>query len=174
MTNQALVKRTEVNGNGLQPAPPQPLKPAREVRPLTDEMVDELLAGRGVRGWLRAARVASVLGLFSLYLFLDTYDVRADFNQRAVTRLRDQAREGGRWAQLKAWGWAQLYVLFDLFIRALRYLIFRGAEGSARKEARLEKQATWLRESLIELGPTFIKIGQALGTRADLLPLAYV
>jgi predicted unusual protein kinase regulating ubiquinone biosynthesis (AarF/ABC1/UbiB family) len=27
---------------------------------------------------------------------------------------------------------------------------------------------------LISLGPTFIKIGQALGTRADLLPLAYV
>ena len=24
------------------------------------------------------------------------------------------------------------------------------------------------------MGPTFIKIGQALGTRADLLPLAYV
>ena len=32
----------------------------------------------------------------------------------------------------------------------------------------------WLRQSLISLGPTFIKIGQALGTRADLLPLAYV
>ncbi len=29
-------------------------------------------------------------------------------------------------------------------------------------------------QSLIDLGPTFIKIGQALGTRADLLPLAYV
>ena len=27
---------------------------------------------------------------------------------------------------------------------------------------------------MIDLGPTFIKIGQALGTRADLLPLAYV
>ena len=31
-----------------------------------------------------------------------------------------------------------------------------------------------MRESLIDLGPTFIKIGQALGTRADLLPLEYV
>ena len=56
----------------------------------------------------------------------------------------------------------------------LRYLVFRGAEGSAKKQARLEKQAVWLRESLIDLGPTFIKIGQALGTRADLLPLEYV
>jgi predicted unusual protein kinase regulating ubiquinone biosynthesis (AarF/ABC1/UbiB family) len=32
----------------------------------------------------------------------------------------------------------------------------------------------WLKTSLIKLGPTFIKIGQSLGTRGDLLPLAYV
>ena len=169
----ALIKR-EVNPNGLQPTPQPVSKPTREVRPLSEEMVDELLAGRGVRGWLRAARVARVLGLFSLYLFLDTYDVRADFNRRNVTRLRDLARERGGMARLKAWTWAQLYAVFDLFTRGLRYVIFRGAEGSARKQARLEKQAVWLRQSLIDLGPTFIKIGQALGTRADLLPLEYV
>jgi predicted unusual protein kinase regulating ubiquinone biosynthesis (AarF/ABC1/UbiB family) len=169
----ALIK-TEVNPNGLKPVPAQPPKPTREVQPLSEEMVDELLAGRGVRGWLRAARVARVLGLFSLYLFLDTYDVRADFKQRTLTRLRDNARELGRRAQLKAWGWAQLYAAFDVFTRALRYLVFRGADGSAKKQARLVKQAAWLRESLIDLGPTFIKIGQALGTRADLLPLEYV
>jgi predicted unusual protein kinase regulating ubiquinone biosynthesis (AarF/ABC1/UbiB family) len=174
-TNQALIKRPESNGNGLMAAIPQPPpKPTAHVQPLTEEMVDELLAGRGFRGWLRAARVARVLGLFSLYLFLDTYDVRADFNQRAVTRLRAQAREKGRRAQFKAWMSAQLFVAFDRFIRVWRYVIFRGAEGSARKQARLEKQAVWLRESLISLGPTFIKIGQALGTRADLLPLEYV
>jgi predicted unusual protein kinase regulating ubiquinone biosynthesis (AarF/ABC1/UbiB family) len=174
--SQALVKRSEVNGNGHKPAPtvPKAPKPGPEVQPLTEEMVDELLAGRGVRGWLRAARVARVLGLFSLYLFLDTYDVRADFTRRAVTRKRDQARERGPLARLRAWTWAQFYAAFDLFIRGLRYMIFRGAEGSARKQARLQKQAVWLRQSLIDLGPTFIKIGQALGTRADLLPLEYV
>ncbi|HEU4869971.1 MAG TPA: AarF/ABC1/UbiB kinase family protein [Pyrinomonadaceae bacterium] len=171
-SNQALIKRSDVNGNGL--AASVPSKQPAQVQPLTEELVDQLLSGRGLRGWLRAARVARVLGLFSLYLFLDTYDVRADFNQRAVTRLRDLARERGRRAQLKAWISAQLYVLFDRFMRVLRYVIFRGAEGSARKQARLEKQAVWMRESLIDLGPTFIKIGQALGTRADLLPLEYV
>src|SRR5207237_1483928 len=51
---------------------------------------------------------------------------------------------------------------------------FRGADESERKEARLAKQAPWFKRSLIKLGPTVIKIGQALGTRADLLPLAYV
>ncbi|HJY28376.1 MAG TPA: AarF/ABC1/UbiB kinase family protein, partial [Pyrinomonadaceae bacterium] len=171
-SNQALIKRSDVNGNGLAVTVP-PKQPA-QVQPLTEELVNQLLAGRGLRGWLRAARVARVLGLFSLYLFLDTYDVRADFNRRSVTRLRDLARERGRRAQVKAWIVAQLSVLLDRFIRVLRYMVFRGAEGSARKQARLEKQAVWMRESLIDLGPTFIKIGQALGTRADLLPLEYV
>src|SRR5688572_30750522 len=121
-TNQALIKRTDVNGNGhsAQLAPtvaPVQQKPTAQVPPLTEEMVDQLLAGRGFRGWLRAAHVARVLGLFSLYLFLETYDVRADFNRRAVTRLRDRAREKGRRAQFKAWMSAQLYVAFDRFIR---------------------------------------------------------
>ena len=170
-TQQALVKKTDSNGNGLAPAAP---RQTAQVQPLTEEMVDELLRGRGVRGWLRAARVARVLGLFSLYLFLDTYDVRADFNRRAVARLREAAQSLGRRAQFKAWIKSQRYAAFDRFIRVLRYLVFRGADGSARKQARLEQQAAWMRKSLIDLGPTFIKIGQALGTRADLLPLAYV
>src|SRR6185312_11450105 len=117
--------------------------------PLTDELVAQILHGRGLRGWLRLARVARVLGLFSLYLFLDTYDVRA--------------------------GWRNfVFLAGDKLIRLLRFVGFRGEEGSSYKAARLERQARWLSHSLIELGPTFIKIGQALGTRADLLPLSYV
>ena len=100
-TNQALIK---TNGNGHLAAAPAPLvqKPTAQVPPLTEEHVNELLAGRGFRGWLRAAEVARVLGLFSLYLFLDTYDVRADFNKRASARVREMAREHGRRARLKA------------------------------------------------------------------------
>ncbi|HEX5873175.1 MAG TPA: AarF/ABC1/UbiB kinase family protein [Pyrinomonadaceae bacterium] len=146
----------------------------RTVEPLNEEMVDQTLAGRGLRGWLRLARVAFVLALFSFYLFLDTYDVRADFNRRAIERLRNLARERGRGARIKAWIRAQISADIDLLIRVIRYLVFRGADGSAKKQARLQKQAAWMRDSLIDLGPTFIKIGQALGTRADLLPLEYV
>ena len=177
-TNQALIKapdlQTQGNGNGLAVSSSVAHRNVAEVPALTDEIVTEILAGRGLLGWLRAARVARVLGLFSLYLFLDTYDARANFNRRTLARLRQQARDGGRWAQFKWWGRDLLFYLLDHFIRALRLLIFRGAEGSSRKEIRLEQQAAWLRKSLIDLGPTFIKIGQALGTRADLLPLAYV
>ena len=168
-TEQALVKRAESNLTQ-----PVQQKQAAEVPSLTDETVDKILAGRGLRGWLRAGRVAFVLALFSFYLFLDTYDVRADFNRRAIERLRDLARERGRGTRIKAWIKAQISADIDLLIRLIRYLVFRGADGSASKQARLKKQAAWMRESLIDLGPTFIKIGQALGTRADLLPLEYV
>ncbi|MEL6441540.1 MAG: AarF/ABC1/UbiB kinase family protein [Cyanobacteria bacterium J06621_8] len=34
--------------------------------------------------------------------------------------------------------------------------------------------ARWLVKQILELGPTFIKIGQSLSTRADLIPLEYI
>jgi len=37
------------------------------------------------------------------------------------------------------------------------------------RTARLAQQATWLREGLLRLGPTFIKIGQQFSTRVDVL-----
>src|ERR1044071_1180802 len=121
-TNQALVKRDQSNGNGVAVSAPAAPKPSTQVSPLTEELVDEILKGRDLHGWLRAARVARVLGLFSLYLFLDTYDIRADFNDRAVARQRDVARGLGRKARFKAWTTTQLHVAFDRLVRALRYL----------------------------------------------------
>jgi predicted unusual protein kinase regulating ubiquinone biosynthesis (AarF/ABC1/UbiB family) len=50
--------------------------------------------------------------------------------------------------------------------------IFLGSASS--KEQNQERQAIWLKEKLIELGPTFIKIGQSMGTRPDLMPLPFV
>ncbi|HSS18771.1 MAG TPA: AarF/ABC1/UbiB kinase family protein [Pyrinomonadaceae bacterium] len=179
-TSQSLVP-APANGNGsraLQSVPANDgaatAKKVAATRPLTDELVAELLKGRGVRGWFRLARVSRVLGLFTLYLFLDTYDFRASFNRKMSERRREEIEAGNFSARLKL-RWAGFRrVAFDRLVRITRFIVFRGAEGSDSKAARLEKQAEWLRSSLIKLGPTFIKIGQALGTRADLLPLAYV
>lgn len=149
-------------------------KPAPPPAPLNDELVREILRGRGWRGWLRAANIARVLGLLTLYLFLDTYDFRAKFNERTLAKRRAEAATSAWTVRFRLWLERLLLVSLDRFIRILRFVVFRGAEGSERKEARLNHQAVWLRRSLIQLGPTFIKIGQALGTRADLLPLPYI
>src|SRR5258705_12615861 len=102
-TSKALVKvsgandGTEAIGNQLIVSPPLVAKNGRSANRdvfqlpnatpiLTDEFVNDILRGRGLRGWLRAAKVAKVLGLLSLYLFLDTYDIRANFNRRLAEK----------------------------------------------------------------------------------------
>jgi predicted unusual protein kinase regulating ubiquinone biosynthesis (AarF/ABC1/UbiB family) len=55
----------------------------------------------------------------------------------------------------------------------LLYLFWDNLLGKnfSQKKHRL---ARWLVRKLLELGPTFIKIGQSLSTRADLIPLEYI
>jgi predicted unusual protein kinase regulating ubiquinone biosynthesis (AarF/ABC1/UbiB family) len=129
----------------------------------------------GLAAWWRTAQIARVLGTMSLYLFLNDYDIRAAFNRRTAERKLTDARTLGRRAYFKTWA-RDLFLrrVFDKLFRVVRFLVYRGAEGSDAKERQFERQGVWLKENLISLGPTFIKIGQALGTRADLLPLAYI
>lgn len=171
---QASLKALEIarkRGSGFKEEEPLIVIPGTHAHILKD---NEAISARGLRGWMRTFRIGRVLGLLSLYLFLDSYDIRATFSRRFAERKREEARRRGRRAQFQEWTRNVDRLILDRFIRVLRFLIFRGVEGSGRKEARLEKQAVWLRESLIKLGPTFIKIGQALGARGDLLPLSYV
>ena len=150
------------------PVPPSPPTPASADEP-------EEFEARGWRAWRRMFEIVRVLGTLALYLFLNDYDIRAAFNRRAAERRLADARARGRLAHFRAW-WRDLFLRrgLDRFFRLLRLYVFRGGDGAASKERQLERQGAWLRVHLIKLGPTFIKIGQALGTRADLLPLAYI
>ncbi len=51
---------------------------------------------------------------------------------------------------------------------------YQGGITEAKKAIRRKKQAVWIRENLLNLGPTFIKVGQLFSTRADLFPSEYV
>ncbi|MGI8786990.1 MAG: ABC1 kinase family protein [Pyrinomonadaceae bacterium] len=125
----------------------------------------------GFRGYLRLFHVSRVIGMLSLYLYLDQYDLHHEQSQKqaearlaTAKRLTWLAVLGERFHRINLW-------FFHQFVLLLRWF-FIG--GEANKELNQEKQAVWLKENLINLGPTFITIGQSLGTRADLLPLPFV
>lgn len=42
------------------------------------------------------------------------------------------------------------------------------------QKRRRQKTAAWLRERVLQLGPTFIKLGQLSSTRSDLFPREFV
>lgn len=51
---------------------------------------------------------------------------------------------------------------------------YLGGYTEAKQAARRRKQAIWIRDTFLDLGPTFIKLGQLFSTRADLFPVEYV
>lgn len=51
---------------------------------------------------------------------------------------------------------------------------YSGDITDEKKALRRRKLAVWIRETLLDLGPTFIKVGQLFSTRADLFPVEYV
>ena len=51
---------------------------------------------------------------------------------------------------------------------------YKGGISDEKKAIRRRSLAVWIRETLLELGPTFIKLGQLFSTRADLFPIEYV
>lgn len=73
---------------------------------------------------------------------------------------------------------------FDIWSFVLRFLTaqwlyeqswsYGGRPTPERKSQRRRRIAIWVRDTLLDLGPTFIKVGQLFSTRADLFPAEYV
>jgi predicted unusual protein kinase regulating ubiquinone biosynthesis (AarF/ABC1/UbiB family) len=125
----------------------------------------------GWRGVWRLVTVANVIARLALYLYLDRYDITYRFYRQHVANRFQRAREMNFLAVVGEYLLEIYRFAFDKFIRLLRRVLIGGERDREKLQAR---QAIWLKKSIVKLGPTFIKIGQALGTRADLLPLPYV
>ncbi|MCA1589435.1 MAG: AarF/ABC1/UbiB kinase family protein [Acidobacteria bacterium] len=126
---------------------------------------------RGLRGYFRLLHITSVIGRLALFLYLDQYDTH---RKGQIKQANARLATAHRLTRLAVYG-EKLYALRMWFLHVAMLLVRRlalGAEPS--REVNQEKQSVWLKDKLIELGPTFIKIGQSLGTRADLLPLPFV
>jgi Predicted unusual protein kinase len=101
----------------------------------------------------------------------------------------DEPKTAGKSYKSKAYRWnrekySRKRRFFDIWSFVLLWLAslwldsknwsYWGGVTEEKKVARRRFQAIWVRETLLDLGPTFIKVGQLFSTRADLFPTEFV
>ncbi|XP_010519924.1 PREDICTED: uncharacterized protein LOC104799212 [Tarenaya hassleriana] len=89
---------------------------------------------------------------------------------------------GGRWSRFKTystiqrtveiWGFVLTFI-FRTWLSNQKFS-YKGGMTEEKKVLRRKTLAKWLKENILRLGPTFIKIGQQFSTRVDILPQEYV
>ncbi|TVP60966.1 MAG: AarF/ABC1/UbiB kinase family protein [Nodularia sp. (in: Bacteria)] len=70
--------------------------------------------------------------------------------------------------------WSFVLTLMFKLWRYNKSWSYAGGVTEAKQVARRKAQAVWIRNTLLDLGPTFIKVGQLFSTRADIFPGEYV
>ncbi|KAL3339665.1 hypothetical protein AABB24_028328 [Solanum stoloniferum] len=89
---------------------------------------------------------------------------------------------GGRWNRFKTYStiqrtleiWGSVFTfLFKAWLNNQKFS-YQGGMTEAKKTERRKVLAKWLKETILRLGPTFIKIGQQFSTRVDILAQEYV
>ena len=79
-----------------------------------------------------------------------------------------------RWSRLWDIGWVTIKLLFAIWLDQQHWSYESQPPTPKQKSQRNQQRAVWLREAILHLGPTFIKIGQFFSTRADILPAEYI
>ena len=87
--------------------------------------------------------------------------------------VEEQLRDAGFWAALRRILQILSVMIVGLFYRTIDRWSWTYRRGET-VEDRQRRRAHWLLDRLIWLGPAFIKVGQTLSTRPDLLPLTYL
>ncbi|XP_057972420.1 protein ACTIVITY OF BC1 COMPLEX KINASE 8, chloroplastic [Malania oleifera] len=104
------------------------------------------------------------------------------FKKTGPDQLEVSVAPGGRWNKFKTystiqrtleiWGFVLSFV-FKAWLNNQKFS-YRGGMTEEKKVQRRKDLAVWLKESILRLGPTFIKIGQQFSTRVDILPQEFV
>ncbi|KAL8478913.1 hypothetical protein ACS0TY_030704 [Phlomoides rotata] len=104
------------------------------------------------------------------------------FKRKGQDQAEVSVAPGGRWNRFKTYSTIQRtleiwgFVLSFLFKAWLsnRKFSYKGGITEVKKSQRRKVLAKWLKDSILRLGPTFIKIGQQFSTRVDILAQEYV
>ncbi|AES72722.2 ABC transporter-like protein [Medicago truncatula] len=104
------------------------------------------------------------------------------FKQTEEQKVEVAVAPGGRWSRFKTystiqrtleiWGFVVTFI-FKAWLDNQKFS-YKGEMTEEKKKLRRKTLAKWLKESILRLGPTFIKIGQQFSTRVDILPQEYV
>ncbi|XP_020579948.1 uncharacterized protein LOC110024366 isoform X2 [Phalaenopsis equestris] len=89
--------------------------------------------------------------------------------------------EGFSWANENYNGWQRTIDIWSFVISLRIRVLFDNAKWAYldgitenKQKKRRQKTAAWCRERVLQLGPTFIKLGQLSSTRSDLFPKEFV
>ncbi|KAM1934535.1 hypothetical protein ACFX15_018707 [Malus domestica] len=104
------------------------------------------------------------------------------FKQSGLPKVEVSVAPGGRWSRFKTYSTIQRTLEIWGFV--LKFIVkawldnqkftYRGGMTEEKKTLRRKALAKWLKENILRLGPTFIKIGQQFSTRVDILAQEYV
>ena len=92
------------------------------------------------------------------------------YKDKAYRWNRDNYSRHRRFLDIWTFVWL---LLASLWLNGKRWSYWQGYTDEKRA-ARRRAQAIWIRDTFLDLGPTFIKVGQLFSTRADLFPTEYV
>ncbi|KAJ6990795.1 hypothetical protein NC653_019143 [Populus alba x Populus x berolinensis] len=104
------------------------------------------------------------------------------FKRAGQQQIEVSVAPGGRWSRFKTYSTIQrtleiwgsvLTFIFKVWLNNQKFS-YRGGMTEEKKMVRRKALAKWLKESILRLGPTFIKIGQQFSTRVDILAQEYV
>jgi predicted unusual protein kinase regulating ubiquinone biosynthesis (AarF/ABC1/UbiB family) len=99
-----------------------------------------------------------------------TGDMEQGYSDKAYRWNREKYSSRRRFVDI--WSFV-LTLLFKLWLYNKSWS-YPGGVTEVKQLTRRKTQALWIRNTLLDLGPTFIKVGQLFSTRADIFPIEYV
>ncbi|KAL3527835.1 hypothetical protein ACH5RR_012491 [Cinchona calisaya] len=104
------------------------------------------------------------------------------FKQSVGQQVEVSVSPGGRWSRFKTystiqrtleiWGFVITFI-FRVWLNNQKFS-YKGGMTEEKKVQKRKVLAKWLKETILRLGPTFIKVGQQFSTRVDILAQEYV